>query len=785
MRERLALEKQFTTQTDENLRIAALLVGDYIYEAQLDGERMVVTAVTGNFTAITGYTVEEMNAQGGWLTCILPEDRPKVQAYIEKATTGESTILDYRIRRKDGKVLWLRDFSQPVLDEKGNYIKSIGVSRNVTAEKEAELALQRKRKLLDEVLKTVPVGICISNSAGMFMLVNRTLEEISGYKAEELIGSSFLRLIPEEMQAFAKEAHDTFMNGDAVVTASELPIRRKDGTERWLAVSSRKFQREDGACYRVSAAQDITEKRQREQQMHDLLNLHARAEALAHIGSWEFDYRVNEFTKWSDELFRIYERPKELGIPNRDEYTQNNLSPETVARFIEWARDLIDSGEGGEIEIPVTTYRGNHKIVRIRATVVYDENLQPLKAVGLSQDITKEKLLEREKENLMRQLAQAQKMEAIGTLTSGVAHEFNNILAGMRGNTQLLAEKIGDNPKLNKYVQRLLELNYRAASIITQMMGFARQGKYEPKPLALKTCVDNVMKILIPTTDRRIRYHIEAACHVPLIEADAVQMEQVILNLAKNAVDAIEPLLGKEREHGHITFRIGYEPIDLKFQRAAQASTPMVVLEVRDNGMGIPKEVQTRIFEPFFTTKPVGKGTGLGLPMVYGIVKNHGGEIFVDSEVGKGTVFYLYFPPCEKKQEETKADTVEHIGNLHGTRVLVIDDEPVIGEAVRDYLSECGATVEVAENGSSGIEKFRAMEKENLVVVLDLNMPDKNGEQVLEEIRAIDKQAKIIIGTGYLGGEQTTRLMRKGAAMVLIKPYDFKDLAHTIEELMC
>ncbi len=776
-REKLRLEEEFRKNADEKFRVAAELAGDYIYDATTDDGNIRALYASPAFTTLTGYTIDDINRGNGWIDFVHPDDQPHIQAVMESISIGRPIVIEYRIRRKDGGTIWLRDFSQPILDEQGRYVKSIGISCNITAEKEAELTLQRERQLLDTLLNTVPVGICLSDEDGTFLRVNRALTEILGYDAFELLGQNFASIVAQDYRELAKEAHRTFMQGDSLITSGETMVQRKDGEMRWVNFTARKFQREDGKWYRVSAAQDITKKRQQEEEIARLLELLARTESLAHIGSWEFDFETYRFTKWSDELFRIYERPLELGVPTGEEYRTRYISPETDERLQSWVNELIRSGGEGEIELPITTHRGNHKFVRLREVIIFHDG-KPARAQGMVQDITREKLLEQQKENLMEQLIQAQKMEAIGTLTGGIAHEFNNILSGMLGNVKLLEQKLGNEPKAKKYIERLLALNQRAATIVAQMMGFARKGKYELKPVSLKICVDTVMQILLPATDRRIRFHLDTATNIPAIQGDPVQMEQVILNLAKNAVDAIEPLLGNEREQGHITFRLSFEPIAERFRNRNPNldNAPKVMLEVRDNGMGIPKEIQSRIFEPFFTTKPVGKGTGLGLPMVHGIVENHNGYLFIESEAGKGTSFCLYFPAMHVASESSTPDASVRAMPLAGAHILVIDDELAVREMLAEYLSDLGATVEVAENGWTGIEKFRAMPKDNLVVILDLNMPDMRGEQVLQLLRDICPNATIFIGTGYLENAQTSRLTQLGATQVLTKPYSLDEI---------
>ena len=785
VREKLRLEEELKNHSDGKFRVAAELAGDYIYEAIIDDGKICALYASQGFTELTGYTIDDINREG-WQHYIHPDDLPAVQQTTREMAPHKSARFEYRIRCKDGRTIWLRDFSQPVFDEQGRLVKLIGFSRNITAEKEASLALQRKRQLLDTLLNTVPMGICFADEDGTLLGVNKTLAELLGYEKSELLGKHFSMVLPEEYREYATEAHRTFMAGDSLITTSEMPVQRKDGTRRWVRISARKFQRDDGKWYRVTATEDITEERQEREEKNNLLDLLARTQAMTHIGSWEFDFQAYRFTQWSDELFRIYERPIELGPPTAEEYGERYLTPEVNQSLQNFVLNLISKGAQaeGEIELPITTHTGGHKIIRIRQIIMV-ENGQPTFAQGMTQDITREKMLEQQKEALTKQLIQAQKLEAIGTLAGGIAHEFNNILAGMLGNVRLLEQKFAQEPKAQKYIDRLITLNHRAATIVSQMLGFARQGKYEIQSLSLKACVDNISQILLTTTDRRIRFHLNTAGDVPMIQGDPVQIEQVILNLAKNAIDAIEPLLGKSREHGHIEFELAYEPIPERFQSKMMQKSgtmPMVMLKISDNGEGIPEEIQHKIFEPFFTTKPVGKGTGLGLPMVYGIVQNHNGYLFLESEVGKGTSFYLYFPAVSTAVREPSASVANQSLDLSGLRVLVIDDEAQIREMLAEHLSEFGAEVTVAENGQAGIDAFRTLPKENLFVILDLNMPDMSGEQVLKVLREIDSTVRVLIGTGYLENEQKMRLNGFGATQVLTKPYSLDDIANVLLE---
>ncbi|MCS7211297.1 MAG: PAS domain S-box protein, partial [Chloroherpetonaceae bacterium] len=299
VREKLRLQEEFRRNTEQKFHIAAELAGEYIYEATVDDGKIRALYVSPEFAHLTGYGIDEINAGNGWLDFIYPDDLPTVRSAVANILSGKPAKTEYRVRCKDGRTLWIRDFSQPFLDEQGRYVKSIGVSRNITAEKEAELALRREQQLLDALFNTVPLGICLSDEEGTFLRINRELSNILGYEAADLLGKHFSFVLAEEYRELAKEAHQTFMAGDSLITSGEWPIQRKDGERRWVQVVTRKFQREDGRWFRVTAIRDITREREQEKERAHLLELLARTEALAHIGSYEVSLKPYCFTKWS------------------------------------------------------------------------------------------------------------------------------------------------------------------------------------------------------------------------------------------------------------------------------------------------------------------------------------------------------------------------------------------------------------------------------------------------------------------------------------------------------
>jgi CheY-like chemotaxis protein len=277
-----------------------------------------------------------------------------------------------------------------------------------------------------------------------------------------------------------------------------------------------------------------------------------------------------------------------------------------------------------------------------------------------------------------------------------------------------------------------------------------------------------------PTLDKRIRITTDFQTNEAssIIQGDKGQLEQVILNLAVNARDALMEKLSAASP-AEISFTLACEPLPKSFGVDTFPNSPaFVCLTVRDTGIGIPKENQEKIFEPFFTTKEVGKGTGLGLSMVYGIVKNHQGFIAVESEVGKGTAFRLYFPLSDAHiVQQPSADTADVRGGINAT-ILVVDDEPFIREFLTELLEGNGYSVYTASNGAEGLAFFEAHQDDIDLAIIDKNMPERSGEELLLKLNSLRPKLRVILMTGFLENEVVAALMQKGAYQVLIKPFE-------------
>jgi len=379
---------------------------------------------------------------------------------------------------------------------------------------------------------------------------------------------------------------------------------------------------------------------------------------------------------------------------------------------------------------------------------------------------------------LERQLFQSQKMDALGTLASGFAHDFNNLLSGMSSYISVLKMRTKDKNILER-LNILENITQRASSLVSHILTFSRNNKIHAQAVNTKSVCDEVVNIISRSIPKNIKINNKVKDKNIFVKGDPSQISQVLLNLCINARDAM-PDGGK--------LAISQEIADIREEDVTRfhmlKSGKMVKITVKDSGKGIPYEIKDRIFDPFFTTKSRGKGTGMGLAIVYGILQNHHGDVNVVSIPGKGTTVSFYLPIADNKNLEIpleKPPTETPILKGKGT-ILIIDDEEVICNAVSDGLTRFGYHVYTANNGEQGISMFN--EHKIDLIILDMIMPGISGEQTFDLLKKEDPNVKVMIHTGYTHKEIQERMMSKGALQVVNKPYDIFEMARLVSHFL-
>ena len=435
---------------------------------------------------------------------------------------------------------------------------------------------------------------------------------------------------------------------------------------------------------------------------------------------------------------------------------------------------------------PVVTYE--HKVQapdgairwqRWTDRALLDQRGRVVEYQSIGNDITERKLALAEKAELERQLQQAHKMEAIGTLAGGIAHDFNNLLQAVLGYAQvLLSAKTEDHPDCSK-LRTIVSAAERGAQLVRELLTFSRSMESDRRPLNLNQEVLTLSTLFKGTFPKMIKVELDLAENLATINADPAQVEQVIMNLAVNARDAMP-------KGGKLIIRTENVTPDEEFSRLHPEAIPCdyVSLTVTDTGHGMDEETLARIFEPFFTTKEFGKGAGLGLAIVYGIVKSHKGLMICSSQTGKGTTFKVYFPQAEGQTQQEQSANIDAPLERGTETILIVDDEEMIRDLWLEMGGNAGYRVIAAADGESALELYRKEKDRVGLIVLDLMMPGMGGIRCLEELRRINPKARILVASGHIDGEFMKQAMSLGAKGHISKPFDLSRTLKAVRDAL-
>jgi PAS domain S-box-containing protein len=438
------------------------------------------------------------------------------------------------------------------------------------------------------------------------------------------------------------------------------------------------------------------------------------------------------------------------------------LPPEAAERRRRVGIEVIRTGKAAHYEDEV-----DGRFFEITVYPIFDQSGEVTKLAIHAIDVTERKQAEAQRNSLEIQLQRAQRMEAIGTLAGGIAHDFNNLMMAIQGGVSLMLQEIDPSHAHYDLLKAIEKRIQSGADMTSKLLGYARKGKYAVEPLNLNEVVEETA-----STFGRMRKDItvrkELSEQISGIMADKGQLEQVVLNLFVNAADAMPSggrlfLATRNTDHHALTGK-PYKVEPGKY----------VLLSVADNGIGMDKAVRQRIFDPFFTTKQMGRGTGLGLASVYGIVKSHGGYIDVESRKGFGSTFYLYFPASEKVPS-VKQEKQSPVALLSGT-VMVVDDEQDVLAVTTDLLERMGFSVVAASTGRAALDLFSADPEKFDLIMLDMIMPDMGGGTVLDGMMSVNPNARVLLASGYTLDGQASEIMQRGCAGFIQKPFNYTDL---------
>ena len=638
--------------------------------------------------------------------------------------------------------------------------------------------IQKSEERYRSIIRAALDGYWRTSVDGRLLEVNESYCTMSGYSESELLSMHISDL--EAVESSLETAHHmrkVVLEGSDRFETKHL---RKDGSLFDVEVSIQYRPDEDGQC--VCFLRDISESKAAGEELRKQKERQAAIIEGANVGTWEWNVQTGECIfneRWADIIG----------------YKLEELAPLSVNTWIERVHpdDLNVSNEKlehhfrGELEYYDCECRMKHReghwvwVLDRGKVISRTDGGEPLWMFGTHTDITELKRAEEEQARLQAQLAQAQKMDALGTLSSGIAHDFNNILAAILGYSELALD---DLPQENYPVaQDLAEISraaMKAKQLVRQILTFSRVAEGQRRPLSVGRVAQEARAILERTLPKMIDLRLEIQEDLWTVTADPQQLEQVFINLATNAADAIE---GK----GIVTFGASNLEPDRKVCQSCgqELAGRQVLITVEDDGQRISPEILTKIFEPFFTTKGVGKGTGLGLSTVYGIVTGHGGHVCCKSKEEEGTTFFIHLPADSQKDIEPETKKGDAPESLEGSgMILVVDDERTVRDIAQKRLSRNGYEVIQAASGEEALTIYKERKHEIDLVLMDLGMPGMGGKACLKEIRRIDPDARVLIASGYIQYELTDELESLGALGMVAKPYSKPEILKAIKDAL-
>jgi two-component system NtrC family sensor kinase len=720
------------------------------------------TTLNPAFETITGWPRAEY-VGSNFQSLIHPDDLPLALDTFKRLTAGQTpSPYELRILSQSGEYLTGEIISAPQIQD-GKILGILGIARNITGRKRMEQSLKESEAKYRDLFENAHDLIQSVDPDGTFQYVNRAWRETLGYTEEEVARITLLDVIHPDSRTHCMEMFQRIAAGEKIDRIGATFVT-KDG-KPVIVEGSVNCSMVDGRPVATRGIfRNITEHKHTEEFIKNVLDT-------------------------VDEGFIVISRDFRIASVNKAYCSKHKLpSHDIIGRHCyeishHMPSPCYESGEDcavrrtfatGEPHTAVHTHydkEGNPVYTEVKSFPLKNSRGEIISAIEIHNDITEKKKLE-------EQLRHAQKMEAVGTLAGGVAHDFNNILTAIIGYSSLMQMKMDENDPLRSSVNSILASTERAANLTQSLLAFSRKQIITPKHVDMNTIVRRVEKLI----ERLIGEDIEItqALHgEPLpIKADAGQIEQIMINLATNARDAMP-------QGGKLTIETGAVELGNDYIKAHGYGKPgkYALLTVTDTGTGMDEKTVERIFDPFFTTKSTGKGTGLGLAIVYGIVKQHSGYISVYSEPGMGTTFKVYLPQIKAVIEH--AEPVSASVPKGGTETLLVaEDDSSVRNLTTSVLQGFGYTVIEASDGVEAIQKYRDNKDTIQFLILDVIMPRKNGREAYDEIRKINPAVKALFTSGYTAEIIHKKGLLEDGVNFLSKPVSPKELLNKVKEML-
>jgi PAS domain S-box-containing protein len=738
---------------------------DVIFEIDLEGNYTYVNVAAEE---LTGYPPEKLLTMN-ITDLICPEYRDMTRRRLEKRIAGnpEQGFFSFEIQHSDGHRLWLELATTGVYDAEGQLVSVQGIARDVTDRKAVEHKLEESRQFLRTVIDTIPVRVFWKDLDSSYLGGNMAFTQDAGFKhPEELVGRT------DYDMSWGKAEADLYRGDDRVVMESGMPKlgfeepqqRSEESGKSWLSTSKVPLRNSRGDIIGVLGTyEDITSrKRLEEERVRLIAAITQSAEAIVMMDTDGIIQFVNPAFE-------------EMSGYTRDEAVGNSMEglrgDDHSTCFTDEIREAMAQGRSWRGALDCHRKDGQAYSVDLTVSPVQDPDGEVVNQVATIRDITQELAME-------KQLRQIQKMDAVGRLAGGVAHDFNNILQSILGFSGILLTELDEDTTQYNDVREIRKAARRAGDLTSQLLAFSRNQSVEYRVVDLNNVVRDSEIMMRRLVGERIEVEFQLEAAVKPVKADATQLSQILLNLFINACDAMA-------DGGRLTISTRNEPA---VEHSAYGAEGAVCLTVRDTGIGIDSETREHLFEPFFTTKSIGKGTGLGLSVVYGIVQQHGGWVDVDSEPGKGAAFHVHLPVQGSFDEVDEADETQldiaQTPDGKGESILVIEDDPVVLDLNVRVLEKAGYRVKAAADAAQAGALLESGDRPFDLIFCDMVLPDRDGLELAEAISLLSPGLPILLCSGYSHTPDVHERIQERGFRYLQKPVSAMPLLQTVREML-
>ena len=810
-------------ESEERYRLVSGMTSDYVFRMTVtdDGD-LVMDLVTEGFYRDTGRTLDDVQTPVTWEKVIYPADLPKLRGAIERILAeGGRAELDCRSFRKDGRIRWIQIIAQAQMDlSSSRVVGVVGSVTDISRRKLAEEALLERSAQLYNLGDNLPNAVVYQVTGELdgrrrFTYVGAGIERLNEITAQELLADPealYGQMLPEHRIRVAKLEEKAL----ATLTALNVEVQSRlpSGRLRWFKYASTPRRLDNGVVVWDGVEVDITDQKATEAELerrvaertvalstanmrlaHEVEEREAAQQALedserhlleaqhvSHIGSWRLDLETDE-AAWSREFYVIAGLDPNAPPPGLNESAKMFTSA-TWPALAQAMEEAVHGGPAYEVLAEMLRPDGEVRQVICRGQAEEDQRGKVKSLFGTVQDVTEWMKAEAERKRLELQVQHMQKMESLGILAGGIAHDFNNILQIILANVNLMHRIVPDSSKAHPHLENIERSVTRAAALTRQMLAYSGQGYVSLQTMDIGVVVGEIVNLLRSSIPKRVAVELDLAENLPLVHIDPAQVQQVVMNLVLNASESLDEERGGTVA---VSIRFLYCGRDLLRGNRTLEEVPegvYVCVEVADTGRGMTEEMITRLFDPFYTTKFTGRG--LGMSAVLGIIRSHKGAILVDSSPGQGTTICILFPATDA-QSVPQGENVQAsltAGTSHSGTILFVDDETDMLEISALELRGLGYRVLTAADGVEAVNQVKSYPGDIDCVLLDLNMPRKDGKETLVELRRLRPGLRVVLMSGYTEEEVEARFAGQDIDGFLEKPYTSESLSEILLKIL-